>query len=255
MIQTHFIDAVSAAREAQFAARIEAERQEGFRRMGERIDERKKETEEREKDGFKAVEREIIHGNLELRARRLESRIGLHQQAVIQALLENQRQLDEAEDRIDQMLAEAHVLEDGRRVFKSEDGTRVFDEHGQEIGAEILDPAAIDDNKTRWEQFKAEKDEHTRLTAEREELLNYQNQLDQAQDRLEQQGFSADDADDLDGLLTGGAPDAIHAYLPETDPALEQAGAGPVADDLALDIIEPASSVQAGFPGSTRRFN
>lgn len=52
--------------------------------------------------------------------------------AIVIALMENQEALDSVNDQIDRLLDRAHVMADGRRVFKAEDGTQVFDEFGQE---------------------------------------------------------------------------------------------------------------------------
>lgn len=58
--------------------------------------------------------------------------------------MENQVFLDAVRERLDVVLSRAHVLEDGRRVFKTEDGSQVFDEHGAEVDAEVHDPGVVD---------------------------------------------------------------------------------------------------------------
>ena len=92
-----------------------------------------------------------------------------YQIATVQALLENQRELDAAEQRLQTTLGEAAVLPDGRRVFRTENGLRVFDSDGAEVGADELDPDIIPDNKPRWETYSEDKAEHERLTRDSRE--------------------------------------------------------------------------------------
>lgn len=117
------------------------------------------------------------------------------------------------------MLDDAYELPDGRRVFKTEDGLRVFDEHGVEVGASDVLPDAIEDYRPSWEAFSAEQDRRTVLVTKQRDLLDYQDHLDDAQQRLDQGGLSAQEVQELDDLLTGSAPDEVRAILPESDAA------------------------------------
>lgn len=145
-------------------------------------------------------------------ARRFGHRIEAHQQGLVEALLENQRLLDLIQDQIDAMLEDAYVLDDGRRVFKTEDGERVFDEHGIEVD---MDADLIDDRKPRWERYRDSMDSRRELSADREDMLDYQLRLDEAEARLERGEASADDLDDL--LMD--APTAVRSRLPSHDEA------------------------------------
>lgn len=60
--------------------------------------------------------------------------------ATVAALQENEVQLAQVRERMDALLGQAYVLPDGRRVFKTEDGLRVFDESGKELDASTIDP-------------------------------------------------------------------------------------------------------------------
>ena len=73
--------------------------------------------------------------------------------ATIDALFANETALDAINDKLAAVLLQAHVLEDGRRVFKTEDGTQVFDEFGHEVDADTLSPDEISGNRPTWEQF------------------------------------------------------------------------------------------------------
>ena len=50
-----------------------------------------------------------------------------------------------------QNASQAYLLPDGRRVFKTEDGSRVFDEHSIEVTD--FDPETIEDWRPRREAF------------------------------------------------------------------------------------------------------
>lgn len=150
---------------------------------------------------------------------RLDERMSLHHQAVIEALQENRDRLDVSRRRLDDMLGKAYVLEDGRRVFKTEDGQRVFDEHGNELGADEIDPDAIDAWRPRWEAYAEERDRHHALETERDALLDYQDKLDQAQARIDGGTLSEDDFADIEALLAESAPAAVRQKLPASEPA------------------------------------
>ena len=98
--------------------------------------------------------------------------------AVVEVLIENDQRLAALNDFIDVMLAEAFVLEDGRRVFRSEDGTKVIDEFGQEVSPDEVHPDEIDPDAPSWEMFSGRVQERDALLAEREDLLEFQAELD-----------------------------------------------------------------------------
>ncbi|MEM1151618.1 MAG: hypothetical protein AAGI03_13855 [Pseudomonadota bacterium] len=127
-------------------------------------------------------------------ARRLEEM----QAANTEALIRNAEELEAVRTRLNAMLSQALVLPDGRRVFKTEDGTQVFDEHGQEVSPEVIDPASVPDRLPSWEEFETETAEHTRLEEERARLIERQQHLDEAETRLEDGELSEGDLDDLE---------------------------------------------------------
>lgn len=75
--------------------------------------------------------------------------------AVVKALMQNQEAMDAVLARIELLLARAHVLPDGRRVFRTEDGTQVFDEFGELVSPEIIEPDEISATAPTWEEFNA----------------------------------------------------------------------------------------------------
>ncbi|MCA1241476.1 hypothetical protein LC092_03390 [Stappia stellulata] len=176
--------------------------------------------------------------------------------ATVAALQENGLALEQVRDRLDAMLARAHVLPDGRRVFKTEDGLQVFDEHGNAIEAQTIAPQEIDDARPRWEAYKATFDEEQHLTQERMDLLDYQARLDGARDRLDAGDLSREEFDALREDLKEHAPDAVRARVPglQLDAGAERDLASGRADPAAAEdlSISPDMISTGPIPGMGR---
>ncbi|MCP4937150.1 MAG: hypothetical protein GY927_23815 [bacterium] len=135
-----------------------------------------------------------------------------HYEALTTAeIMRLQEQLDTLLEQRDDMLAKATVLPDGRRVFKSEDGLRVIDEHGMEIGIETIDPRSIDDLKPRWEAYSgildSIDDRRQRLT----ELHEFQTKLDDIRERFDKGEITADELKTLEKELERSVPLSLRA--------------------------------------------
>ena len=100
-------------------------------------------------------------------------KLDTYDSAVVTALMENQVLLDAVNTRLEAMLSQAYVMADGRRVFKTEDGTQVFDQHGDEVGADELDPELIDASRPTYESYSALTDQKLTLETERAELCAF----------------------------------------------------------------------------------
>ena len=138
----------------------------------------------------------------------------------VEALMDNREAAEAFQRKIEAARAEAYVLPDGRKVFKTLDGQKVFDERGAEVSREVVDPAAIDNRKTRWEPFKSAQDELHRLDVERQTLIDYQAKLDAARARLDKGDISEKDLKKLETDLAASAPERVRQKLgldkPET---------------------------------------
>ena len=152
-----------------------------------------------------------------------EAKLDHYDEATTKALMENEIELKAVRERINKMMLEAHVLPDGRRVFKTEDGTRVFDENGTEIKADQIDPAEIDDGKPTWEVYNAAREEKLQLERERTQLHEYQDKLDSARERLDDPKLSKDELEALDKELGEAMPDRVKADLGMSKPASDSA--------------------------------
>jgi hypothetical protein len=213
-----FLQAVTDAHSAQ-AAKMSALLQEGFRLEGER-DSQKKDRDKKEHESGQDVLTVMLLSELDdIESVELQAQIARHDQAIIEALIENEERLAAADRRVEKLLGEAHILPDGRRVFKTEDGLRVFDEFGREVGADDVDPASIDDFRPSWETASSELDARDALVEERRDLLDYQHKLDEAQDKLANGDMSQSDLDQLHSLMADDVPEAVRRHLPPDDPA------------------------------------
>ncbi len=96
----------------------------------------------------------------ETRLDKYDARLDAHNTAITKALMENRELLDLLSERLLQvetdlqnMLDRAYVMEDGTRVFKSEDGVTVIDEFGKTVDREILDPNLVPNNGDTSERY------------------------------------------------------------------------------------------------------
>ncbi|MCB1471243.1 MAG: hypothetical protein KDK08_29665 [Rhizobiaceae bacterium] len=129
--------------------------------------------------------------------------------ATIESLMLNEQQLVEVRARLDAMLAQAYVLPDGRRVFKTEDGQRVFDEHGEEVGADLVDPDMIEDWRPRAESYLSDREAERELVENRDRKLDLLDRMDAMDERLEEGDLTEDDLADMREELAEFAPEDI----------------------------------------------
>lgn len=234
----------SPVSEFEIAARIDAEyalrgeKWEAARRVDERIETVRKSTEQQSDEMQTLLLARIVSAVSPREYQQLTERLGTHQEALIEALQENREALDASDARLEMMLGQAYVLEDGRRVFKTEDGLRVFDEHGRQVGDSEIDPDRIDDWRPRAETYLQERDQNISLRQTQEQLHDYQSRLDSAQSRLDEGNLSRAEYDELNDLMMH-APSAVRAKLPSADPAYQrQSSIGGQATTFDLEGLE-----------------
>lgn len=133
--------------------------------------------------------------------------------AVVKALIANDERMAALQTEISAMLSQAFTLDDGRRVFKTKDGTQVFDEHGEEVPADIIDPDAIPDDTPTWEAFSKLKETEAALTAERESILEYQAKLDEGRSEIADGEITIEELDALESDLAGSMPPAVAEFV------------------------------------------
>ena len=143
---------------------------------------------------------------------------------VVEALTKNGEALDKINERLDAILDRATVLPDGRRVFKTNDGQRMFDEHGAAVSTETIDPHMIDDRKERWEGIVPIYAEKRTLEESRESLIARQGELDDARARIDKGGITNGALDELGDRLKA---DMSGIMQPQNDDAGAMRPAGP----------------------------
>jgi len=171
----------------------------------------------------------------EIEIKTFHAKLDTYDEATVIALMENQQLLDAVHERITDMLSRAHVLEDGRRVFKTENGLQVFDEHGEQIDATVIHPDRIDNSKPRWEAFEGELKLEKQLQAERQSLIEYQEKLDNARERSNADDFTKEELEELESELKADMPPAITEHIPGMEASS--------AVELKTEFKTPASPV------------
>ncbi|MCK0197409.1 hypothetical protein MWN34_10840 [Ancylobacter sp. 6x-1] len=118
-------------------------------------------------------------------------------------------------------------------MFKTEDGKRVFDEHGTEVSPEELGADQIPDARKRFEPFMRDREQQRALMEERAQLHKFQQKLDEARDRLDDKDLTADALDDMEGDIDASTPDRVRKLMGE-DPTLGRDG--PRQRDAGMDL-------------------
>jgi len=193
----------------------------------------------------------LIVSEAEIRALYLET--DRYDTATIEALYANETALVLIMRQKEDLLLRAYVLPDGRRIFKSEDDTRVFDEHGTELSSDDIDPDLIGKAHPTWEDYDPVFREESRLLQEREGLLAYQAKLDEARERLDAGDITREDFEALRDDLTSTMPDAVRMHIPELaaeqDAANDLAARQPVVLDLSDDMRPTSIASALSAPG------
>lgn len=215
-------------------------RKDDERRIAERDFKARKDKEEREKKDEKTRDAEetllvVIASEAEIGA--FTVTLDTYDAATVEALQQNDEQLIKVREELTKMLDKAYVLPDGRKVFKTEDGLRVFDEHGIEV--KNLDPDEIEEWRPKFEQFFGVTEEENRLIEERAGLVDYQNKLDEARERTRDSDhpLTRDELEELKARIDKDKPDAVKRVLDENVDADRAPQAGAEFDPSSLNPL------------------
>lgn len=143
-----------------------------------------------------------------------EAKLNAYDEATVKALLDNQKKLDEVNARLSALLARAHVMGDGRRVFRTQDGAQVFDEFGVEVKPNELDFSLISPSSPTWEKYQPDLLRRQQLELERQRILEFQEKVDAARDRTADGKIPKSELDDLDADLEASMPRSVKAQMP-----------------------------------------
>ena len=204
--------------------------------------ERREKIEEKLDDDLAAFASEVIMAS-EARIAAFEVKLDTYDEATVAALMENLEILEQLHAERDAMLERAFVMEDGRRVFKSEDGSFVIDEFGADVSVEEIDPAMIADHHPSAESYLENLASIEAATAEREAILDYQAKLDDAREQTANGEISEVELDDLDADLLDAMPDSVRAHA--------GVAIGTAAPDLTASFASPSQN--GGMPNVERK--
>lgn len=219
---------------AEFARSADAERyREILRRVQEETKKRDRENlkAERDEETLQLMEAFVV---MATESDLIEFGVTLdhYDTAAYEALLKNERLLDEAREDLREMYEKAYVLPDGRRVFESEDGIRVFDENGTEISPEEISAEELGDRLPTWEMWKQGKETEQSLIEDRAAIIEFQNDIVDARERVEAGEMTKDELDELKSTLEANMPDSVRAELPaELQPAAPETAEPDVAQE------------------------
>ena len=188
-----------------------------------RDDDRKKHAlrEREEKDERERLEQLVVEATA-AQVAAFQDTLDGYDTATVRALMDNQNALDAVRDRREAMETAAHRLPDGRIVFKTEDGKRVFDRDGVQLSHDLVHPDAVPDSAPRWEAIKALRDSENGLLRDRDKLDEFQHRLNETREAVDKGHVSADALARMDADLKKAMPDSVREQLPGAsyDPAV-----------------------------------
>jgi len=155
----------------------------------------------------------------EIQLRQFNLKLDEYEVATTAALMKNQEQLEIVISKIDAMLAQAYELPDGRRVFKTENGEQVFDEHGVEVMPDELEFDLISSSRPTWEEHQNLTSQRNVLKIERTQLTEYQEKLDEAREQTSGGRISEADLLVIETDLDKSIPLAVRQELPPIENA------------------------------------
>lgn len=202
----------------EFAKRAEW-RREDERRLDQiklKEDKDKKEERDREAEQEALLDSFVVVMATEVEITDFNVKLNTYDTATVEALMENEEALAKVREEMRIMLDKAYVLPDGRKVFKTEDGARVFDEHGVEV--KDFDPKTIEDWRPRHEGYQSIVKQFDGLTEERKELVEFQGQLDEVRDDANEDGLTKAELEELEKRLEENVPDAVKAKMANDGP-------------------------------------
>jgi len=203
--------------------------------------ERREKVEDKLDDDLAAFAAEVVMAT-EMRMREFEARLDSYDEATVVALMENSEALEAVRQRLDDFLTRAFVMDDGRRVFLTEDRVQAFDEFGAEVTRDELDFDLVPDGLPTWEEVEPDILLEQQLTVEREEILEYQAKLDEAREASSDGEMTIEEMDEFDAELEALMPKSVKAQIPGMDAAAEltsvrsdfSAHSNPVAEQASL---------------------
>jgi hypothetical protein len=160
-------------------------------------------------DGFG---RFIILATAEEQARTL-ARITEAEIACEQAMIDARKREQEAQQEIDRIRDRATRTDDGRIVYLTADGSKAFDDDGNELTPEEMKGIDWNPAAPTWEQRQEATEKREQAIKDIQEIEDYQEQLQKGRERIESgEGLTTDELkgieDDLDAM-----PGSVREHL------------------------------------------
>lgn len=182
--------------------------------------ERKIQNEERLEDDFMDLASSVILAT-EIEVQEFQAQLDIYDEATVKALMENQKALDAINEKIEEKFKDGHIMDDGRKVLKSDDGTWAIDEEGERLDSRTHDMDAIPETRVKADDVVTDIKKRDGLRIERQRILDYQEKLDNARERSASDDFTKEELDTLDKELEAEMPMAVKRQMPDYDPAQE----------------------------------
>ena len=178
-----------------------------------------------------------------------EAKLDARDVAITKALIKNQEQYEALISVQEKLLDNAYELPDGRKVYRSEDGSSVYFEDGAEVPADIISADAIADGFTTIEELdeingalediKKERDALHDAQADndlrRDTLSEAREKVSSARAKIEEGGLTVDEIDNLDAEILD--------LMPKGElPALPPSAAKHLTSDSATNNAPDAKS-------------
>lgn len=178
-----------------------------------RDQERKEEIADRLDDDLLSLVAEVVAA-AQIQIEEYKAKLVIYDEATVFALMKNQEQLDAVRAEIHDMLARAYKMDDGRRIFKSEDGMLVIDEFGEIVGQEELDPDLIPSGGPTPDAYLGKLKLEDDLLAERQKIHEFDELKNQQHEELEEGGITEGKLEEMDAELLNAMPASVRTYVP-----------------------------------------
>lgn len=175
--------------------------------------ERKEEAADKLEAEFLTLATEVVMA-AQIQIGEYKAKLVTYDEATVFALMENQEQLDAVRAEIQDMLSRAYVMNDGRRVFKSEDGILVIDEFGEIVTLEELNPDLVPFDGPTSDEYLSKLKLEDDLLAERQKIHEFDELKNQQHEELEEGGVTEERLEEMDAELFNAMPDSIRTHVP-----------------------------------------
>ncbi|NRA87233.1 MAG: hypothetical protein HRU28_07520 [Rhizobiales bacterium] len=155
----------------------------------------------------------------EIQIEEFNMKLDQYDESTVKALMDNQIRIDEINAKIENMLADAYVMDDGRRVFKSYDNNLIIDEFGTIVTAEEIDPNLIPNGGIAPEQYLDALNIRNEELEIQTQLIEFQEQLDSARELSAKDGVTTQELDDLEADLFDALPPSVKSNISGFDTA------------------------------------